>query len=202
VARVVGLVALISLTGLQSVQAEPRGKSPWKAGALSLLLPGAGHFYLGKAGRARAFVSAEASVWAGYYLLRRQANLAKDDYRLFASHHAGAASGEDADTYYEDVSWYDDSYDCNQDYRQPFRYTDDLAWEWDSWENRERMKKMIRRSRDWRSRAKLSTSFAILTRVASAVDAVTGALTFKVGDAEVRIDPRLDEVSMEASLRW
>ena len=165
-------------------------------------MPGAGHFYLGKAGRARTFATAELSVWAGYYLLRRQANLAEDDYHLFASRHAGASPDEDSDTYYEDVSWYDGSHDCNQDYRQPFRYTGDLAWEWDGYENREQMRDMIQRSRDWRNRAKLTTSLAIVTRVASAVDAVTGGLRMKVGGAEVHVDPGRDNVKVEARIRW
>ncbi len=190
------------LTTASHAPAESGRRSPWKAGALSLVLPGAGHYYLGKAGRARVFLSAEASVWAGYFLLRRQANLAKDDYRLFAARHAGASPDVESDDYYEDISWYDDSHDCNQDYRQPFRYTGDLAWQWDSLENRERMKDLIQRSRQWKSRAKVSTSLAILTRIASAVDAVTGALTFKVQEAEVRIDPGTDKVRVVASLQW
>jgi hypothetical protein len=193
---------MLAIVMPQGAVAEPSHRSPWLAGALSLLVPGTGHYYLGRPGRARGFLGAEVTVWAGYYLLHRQANLAQDDYRLFASNHAGAASDEDSDTYYEDVSWYDDSYECNQDYRQPFRYTGDYAWEWDSVDSRKRMQDMIQRSRDWRNRAKLSTSLAIVTRVVSAIDAVTGGLKMRVGDAEVRVDPGRDHVTVEAKVRW
>ncbi len=198
------VVALIvpSLLMPEVARAEPDRKSPWLAGALSLVVPGAGHYYLGKVGRARTFFGAEITVWGGYYLLRRQANLSKDDYKLYAAGHAGAVSDVDSDTYYEDVSWYDDSYDCNQDYRQPFRYTGEFSWQWDNVDNREHMKDMIQRSRDWRNRAKLSTSLAILTRVVSAIDAVTGGLRMKVGDTQVRVDPGRDHVTVEAKVHW
>jgi len=58
---------MISLTPVSSGQVHSTGRSisRTKAIGLSLLLPGAGHFYIGEKGRGEVFIGAEAVSWIG-----------------------------------------------------------------------------------------------------------------------------------------
>ncbi len=81
----------------------------FKAGALSLLVPGAGQLLVnGDTTKGWVMFGTEAATWGVYFLLDDHADAWADDYREYASIHAGTA-GEHPDWYWQAVGRYMDS---------------------------------------------------------------------------------------------
>ncbi|MGH8004214.1 MAG: hypothetical protein ACRECJ_05775 [Limisphaerales bacterium] len=65
----------------------PKERSVAKAAALSLLVPGAGQFYVGDKVKAIPFFLVDVAGWATYFGFRSQGNKREDEYRAFADQH-------------------------------------------------------------------------------------------------------------------
>ncbi|OGC91004.1 MAG: hypothetical protein A2W25_07965 [candidate division Zixibacteria bacterium RBG_16_53_22] len=63
---------------------EFHAKSPLKAFALSLAIPGAGQFYNGSKIKAGTFLAADALLWTGYLIYHGKGNDQEKKYRKFA----------------------------------------------------------------------------------------------------------------------
>jgi hypothetical protein len=70
----------------------PKQRSVAKAAVLSLLVPGAGQFYVGDKLKAVPFFLADVAGWATYFGFRSQGNKREDEYRAFADQHWDAGS--------------------------------------------------------------------------------------------------------------
>jgi len=70
----------------------PKQRSVAKAAVLSLLVPGAGQFYVGDKVRAVPFFLVDVAGWATYFGFRSQGNKREDEYRVFADQHWDARS--------------------------------------------------------------------------------------------------------------
>lgn len=70
---------------------EQKPRSVFTAGALSLLVPGAGQFYVGDKFRAVPFFLVDVGGWVTYFGLRAQGKNRERDYRAFADLHYDAA---------------------------------------------------------------------------------------------------------------
>jgi hypothetical protein len=66
---------------------EFRAKSPLKAFAFSLAVPGAGQFYNGSKIKAGAFFAVDALLWTGFLINRGKGSDQEDKYRGFADIH-------------------------------------------------------------------------------------------------------------------
>jgi len=109
-----------------------------KAILYSLVVPGAGHFYLDEKGRGEVFLGAEVVAWAGFFAFRTYGKWREDDYIRLAEDHAGIdPSGKDED-FYKNLAFYDSRDQYNKsgriinpgaEYYPAGRY---YYWQWDS----------------------------------------------------------------------
>lgn len=165
-------------------------KNPLVAMLLSFAVPGLGEIYAGSTDRGKAFIAAEAGIWAGYAAFKLQESMRIDDYKEYAGLFADV-SGDPGSGYYADIadyirsegldsynealraearSLYPDDLAAQEDYVTEHEYSGDLAWEWDS-ETR------FDKYRDLRHDASVSernafymTGLAVLNRAISGVD--------------------------------
>ncbi|HXF48556.1 MAG TPA: hypothetical protein VNL73_03895 [Verrucomicrobiae bacterium] len=70
----------------------PKQRSVAKAAVLSLLVPGAGQFYVGEKVRAIPFFLVDVAGWATYFGFRSQGNKRENEYRVFADQHWNPSS--------------------------------------------------------------------------------------------------------------
>lgn len=143
---------LISLEGQQEVlkdirfdlpaQKEDGSKSIGLALFYSLLLPGAGEYYLGEYNQAKMFAGAELLIWGGYLLNYSYYKSQLKDNQTFARTHAGIKHKGGDTQYWIDVGKFNDIYAYNaqrdKDRRFDDKYTETAQnfWQWDSKENR------------------------------------------------------------------
>ena len=154
------------------------GKSGKKAFLLSLLIPGAGQYYVGEKGWARAFLLSEGMLWLGYAGFREYESLRENDYRVFASVHARVdPKGKDA-AFFDDVGFYDSVYERNRVIRweegskaRLYAERPRAAWEWDSEASRLRFRSLRSSSIQARQRSLYVAGAIMLNHVMSAIHA-------------------------------
>ena len=151
-------------------------KSKRTAVLLSLAVPGLGEAYAGAWERARMFFAAEAVTWAGFTAFRVYGNWRADDYRVFATEHAGVVLGNRPDSYFRDIGSFisSDVYNFQQRLAQRDRaklYTGSDTWAWNSDTSREAYLDIRRSSRRAHVRSIYIVGFALVTRLMSAIDA-------------------------------
>jgi len=66
---------------------QDQRKSPWLAGGLSVVLPGAGEFYSGSYLKTAAFLAVEAALWIFAYKYDQKGNRQTDFFQNFANAH-------------------------------------------------------------------------------------------------------------------
>ena len=169
---------------------KTQGKSILKAGALSLLLPGAGEYYLGRKSRAAFFFGTEAVIWGGYFAFRAWGNWRKDDYMSFAAEHAGANVNGKDDEFFERMQFYDSRDWYNEiegeRYGGAYPYTDFYYWQWDNTKSHLEYRKIRNSSETAFRNATFVIGIAALHRIVSFVDAVRlGKRMNKTGDLEI-----------------
>jgi hypothetical protein len=167
-------------------------KSTRKAFFLSLLLPGLGQRYLGQSNRAKIYMGAEAGVWIAVAGFRVQGSLREDRYREYAEIVGGADPSVADDDYYKDLALYGssdvhalvirwearalfpDDRDAQHQYYLDNIYPEDKAWSWPNQESFDEYQRLRRRSRKaYRTSVNL-IGLAVLNRLVSAIDTVTG----------------------------
>jgi hypothetical protein len=155
---------------------------PWKSGALSLLLPGAGQLLNGRTTKAKLFFGSEAAFWVGFASFKMYANWREDDFINFAAQRANAnLRGKDKD-FQDWVGFYDDIYQYNTAGRiiSPDRpYLVDNAenhWQWDNAADKATYRYIKNRAREADKRANLMLGLLVVNRVVSAIDAYRDAL--------------------------
>ena len=89
--------------GKTELETQARSFSKTKAVLLSLILPGAGHYYIGEKGRAEAFMGAEAVAWAGVLAFHTYGQWKEDDYSRYAEEHAGIDPAGKDDNFFSDI---------------------------------------------------------------------------------------------------
>jgi hypothetical protein len=153
---------------------KPYSKS--KAILLTMLVPGAGHFYLGQKGRGEIFMGAEAFAWAGFAAFRIYGSWRKDDYIRYAQDHAGIdPSGKD-DDFYGRLSFYDSREDYNTAgrlYNPGDPYYPNIGtyyWQWDSETSREYYRDIRNSSQSSYRKATFMIGVAIANRIIAAID--------------------------------
>lgn len=183
--------------GWQEPQQKTKGKSALKAGALSLIIPGAGAYYLGGKSRAAAFFGTEAVIWGGYFAFHTWGKWKEDDYKSFAAGHAGAnVSGKD-DKFFERMQFYVSRDWFNEIEGERFGgaypYTDYYYWHWDSEQSRQTFRRIRNDSKAAFRNATFMIGVALLNRVVSCVDAIRMARKLrKAEDVELYGKWKLD----------
>ncbi len=154
-----------------------------KAGALSLLLPGAGQYYNGDRGKAYLMAGIEAGIWTAWLVFDTQSDNRMESAREYAGIYAGTA-GDHPESYWQAVGRYMDS-DQYQDFRRrEARATGEPApgelptgdhWQWVNQDRRYNYQVLRADANAARDRRDFMILFAVVNRAVSVVDAVIGA---------------------------
>lgn len=200
------LFATISLWVVRNTEAQP---SPRRAFLFSLIMPGAGQYYVGAHGAARSFLSTEFGIWAGFTGFRTYAAIRENDYQLFARTHAGAHTGGKDETFLDDLGFYANVYEHNRFARwregpegQVYPETEEWGWEWDSDVSRRRYRRLRESSVSAERRAVYMVGVAMLNRIVSAVHAARIAQRLSAQNmVEEKFSPRVIFWAHEDELR-
>ncbi|MEO8664298.1 MAG: hypothetical protein ABI462_02285 [Ignavibacteria bacterium] len=117
-------------------------KSPILALLFSVILPGAGHFYLNRMDVGKYFLGADAASWLGLVTLNIYGNNVRDDSRSFSVEHAEVSGIDNKnDDFFASVGNYDNVYEYNNDKLTRGEYTklynvNQFFWNWDDNGNR------------------------------------------------------------------
>lgn len=176
-----------------------RGVSTFKAIGLSVLLPGSGHWYVGRRDRARVFFGIEAAGWtsfAGFLWFSKQR---ENDYQDYAVAHAGADPAGKEEQFWRSLTFYENRDDYNKIGRitnldNPF-YPEIPAynWQWDSEASQDFYRELRNSSKTARRRAMFTLAMLGVERLVAAADAYRIAKKInskaKSGDLEVYFEP-------------
>ncbi len=154
-----------------------------KAGALSLILPGAGQFYNGDRGKAYLMAGIEAGIWTAYFVFDTQGDNRMGSAREYAGIYAGTG-GDHPESYWQAVGRYLDS-DAYEDYlRREARATGETApadlpagdtWQWVNGDRKYDYQKLRADANAAYDRRDFMILFAVVNRAVAVVDAVIGA---------------------------
>lgn len=155
----------------------------FKAGLLSVVLPGAGQFYNGQRQKAYIMGGVEVAIWTAYFVFDTQGDNRLEDSRDFASIYAGTGGSHD-DNYWQDVARYMDSDAYYEDQLREARALQeptppplDPADYW-QWVNEDRMfgyRQMRADAASAYDRRDFMILFAVLNRAVAVFDAVRNA---------------------------
>jgi hypothetical protein len=154
---------------------QPKKISKTKAIALTLLLPGAGHLYIGEQGRGEVFIGADLIAWAAALTYNIYGNWKKDDYINYAEAHAGINTNGKDDTYYELIAFYDNlneynilgrNYELDREYYP--KSTHD--WKWDSESSRGEYRAIRNSSESAFRNSTFMVGVALANRIIAGID--------------------------------
>jgi len=154
------------------------GPSKAKAIVLSLLAPGAGHFYLGEKGRGEVFMGAEVVSWAGFFAFRTAAGWKEDDYIRFAEKYAGIDPSGKNDDFYRNLTFYNTTEEYNESGRiinpgSPYYYPNTgYDWYWPDDDTRGEYRDMRNSSESYYRKATFMIGVAIVNRIIASIDAI------------------------------
>jgi hypothetical protein len=172
-----------------NVQLRKAKKSIKGAFLGSLLLPGAGEYYVGSKTQAKVFAGAEAMIWAFAAISKFRGEMWKRDYRNYAAQYAGANPDRTEDIYYQNMYEYSSSYWYNQDawvearmiypddpqaqesYVADLLYGPEDEWTWTSYSDWNSYRGLRIKSQESLHRINYSYGAAILNHLLSAVNA-------------------------------
>jgi len=175
----------------------PKKKTTGLAAIYSLLLPGMGELYAHNFESGKYFLIAEGTLWLTYATFEVYGNQIRDDSRAYAQAHAGAIIQGKDDQFFVDIGNFINTDEYNQkklrdrDYTRV--YTDPTyAWHWDSPFSRATFRDQRIASENMYNNRKFVVAAILVNHVASAINAVRGAILFNkalndaVGDLDVR----------------
>ncbi len=152
----------------------PKSKS--KAVLLSVLVPGAGQYYLGEKARGEIFMGVELLTWVGFAVFQHSASWKKDAYIDYAVLHAGIDPDGKDDEFYKNVSFYDSREQYNEsgriiDPRGPYYDVNaSTYWYWDETDNRNVFRDLRNDSKSDYRKTTFLLGVAVLNRVLSGID--------------------------------
>jgi len=167
------------------IQKPAGGVSTTKAVFLSLLVPGAGQFYIHREGRGQLFLGAEVAVWLGYFGFHTYGNWKEDDYKNFAIKYAGIDPAGKDDDFYRNLIFYDSRDQYNREGRiinvgaPYYPNTPEYDWYWENSEAREKYRSMRNASETAFRKATFMLGVAVFNRIISGIDAFRSARKVK-----------------------
>lgn len=162
---------------LPKTQIKSSGKSGGLAMLLSLVVPGAGHYYLNRMDVGKYFVAGEAASWLGFVGLNIYGDAVKDDARQFAVQYSGANSTITDDEYYTNIGFYRNIFDYNNDKlaRGEFDKVYDVEkfyWYWNSADEQGTFETQRKKSERIFNARIIFTTGLIVNRLTSALSAL------------------------------
>lgn len=168
----------LNQTNENMVIAWNKKPSRTKAFFLSLLIPGAGEYYLGSKKRALTFLGIEVGLWAGYLALKGYGSWIEQDYQLYAVRHASIDRRGKDHEYYVDIGNFDDLTQYNEeklrqrDINSLYPDTDKFLWKWDKTLSREKYRDMRVKSDQIYQSALFVIGGIFINHVVSSLDAL------------------------------
>lgn len=181
-------------------EVEKKGKvSTLKAVGLSVLLPGTGHWYLGRRSRAKTFFGIEAVGWTSFVGYLWFANQREKDYVNYAVAHAGVDPTGKDEQFWRSLTFYANRDEYNKIGRvtnitNPF-YPENAFynWQWDSTASQLHYRLLRNSSKTAHRRAIFALAMLGVERLVAAADAFRIARRInsrtKTGGLEVYFEP-------------
>lgn len=163
------------------------GKSPALAALFSIILPGAGHYYLNRMDVGKYFLGADAASWIGLASLEVYGNGVRDDSRKFSVEHAQVTDIENKpDTYFGNIGSYSNVYEYNNAMLTSGNYTslydaNKYYWNWDNFDNQQIFEAQRKSSERIFDSKVIFGSLLVANRIVSAISAY---LIAKGGDSK------------------
>lgn len=173
--------------------------STFKAVGLSVLLPGSGHWYLGRQNRAKVFFGIEAAGWTSFAGFLWYSKQREGDYQNYAVAHAGADPAEKDEQFWRSLTFYENRDEYNKIGRvtnlaNPF-YPENAFynWQWDSPASMQQYRQLRNSSKTAHRRAIFTLALLGIERLVAAADAYRLAKKINSktssGELEVRFEP-------------
>ena len=162
----------------EKAESEAAPRTSGKYVLLSMVLPGAGEWFMGHKGPAKFFLGTELALWAGYLGTQGYIGVLENDFHSYAAVHAGVNTSGKNDQFWIDIGNSDNIYTYNEkrlvERRLQDVYPEDDAhyWQWDSKTNRDKYNDMRFKQHDWKQRANIIIGGVILNRLISAIDVI------------------------------
>jgi len=178
---------------------EKKKVSTLKAVGLSVLLPGSGHWYLGRQNRAKLFFGIEAAGWTSFAGFLWYSNQREGDYQDYAVAHAGADPAGKDEQFWRSLTFYENRDEYNKIGRvtnlaNPF-YPENAFynWQWDSPESQSQYRLLRNSSKSAHRRAIFTLALLGVERLVAAADAYRLAKKINSktasGELEVHFEP-------------
>ncbi len=151
--------------------------SKTKAVILSLLVPGAGHYYVKHKGRGQIFFGAEVAAWFSYFAFHSYGSWKEDDYKKYAIQNAGITPTAHDDSFYRNLLFYDSREEYNRSGRiiNPgslyYPNNPQYDWFWESTESRQKYRTMRNDSEVAYRKATFMLGVALVNRIIAGIDA-------------------------------
>jgi hypothetical protein len=151
--------------------------SKTKAVLLSILVPGAGHYYLDHKGRGQLFIGAEVAAWFGFFAFRTYGSWKEDDYKKYAIQYAGITGSGHDETFYRNMLFYDSREEYNSSGRvinpgaQYYPNEPQYDWFWESSARRQQYRTIRNDSEVAYRKATFMLGLALLNRIVAGIDA-------------------------------
>ncbi|MBV6479253.1 MAG: hypothetical protein HGGPFJEG_02024 [Ignavibacteria bacterium] len=178
-------------------KSQASDKSPALALLYSIILPGAGHFYLNRMDVGKYFLGADALSWLGLISLNVYGDDIRDDSRTYSVEHAGVTDkdGKD-DDFYTNIGSFSNVYQYNNDklLRGEYHLLYDVNkyyWNWDNTNNQNIYEQQRKSSeRVYNSRI-IFGSLLIANRVVSGISAYLIASSKDKKSSSLHFEPEL-----------
>ena len=179
------------------IDKQASGKSPALAILYSVILPGAGHFYLNRMDVGKYFLGADALSWIGLISLNVYGDDLRDDSRTYSVEHAGVTDKENKDDdYYTNIGSFSNIYEYNNDKLLRGEYhliydVDNYYWNWDNTNNQNIYEQQRKSSeRVYNSRI-IFGSLLIANRIVSGISAYLIATSRDKKSASLKFEPEI-----------
>ena len=153
-------------------------RSPGISFILSLILPGAGHFYTGRMDVGQYFFASEVALWLGFAGMTVYGNNLKNDAQSYAVVHSGLDKNSKDDNYFVNVASFNSIYEYNNyrltrgEYDQIYYDINQNFWNWDDQNNRYTFDDSRKKSEQMMNSRIIFVSGMIVNRVASALSSL------------------------------
>ena len=171
---------------------------------LSLVLPGAGHWYIDRMDVGQYFMMADGAAWLGLAGVNIYGNILQDQSETFAVDHAGVNQDGKDDDYYVNIGNYQSIYEYNNaklsqgEYDKVYFDVDQYYWNWDTENNFLRYDSQRGEGERVKNTSIIFASALIVNRLASALSALLLTNKYNSMLSNIRIN---SEVSMSPENR-
>lgn len=176
---------------------QQSSKSPGLALLFSLIVPGAGHYYINRMDVGKYFFGADVASWLGYISLNVYGDNVSDDSKTFSVEHAQVASvGSQNDDYWTNIGSFSNIYEYNNDQLLQGNYNtlynvNQYYWDWDNMDNMNIYETQRKSSERIYNTRIVFGSLLIVNRIVSGISAYLLAKNQNKTTSSLNIQPEL-----------